>query len=150
MPPMHATSTRRARILGVVIAAAMAVSAFGAVGAQAARGGKKGERSVTHMRFKLDDHEVTAGDMVTGTVKVFSGKNRTPLADTWLNVWVDGEETGEALTGEDGTAVVSVFAEEGEHVVKVRFEGYSTYRPAQRAQGFVAVAPVVEEVPLSE
>lgn len=145
---------RRIQILGGVVAASVAVSLMG-VGAQAAPGKRKNGKAksaVTMVKFKLANEDVTAGDSLAGNIKVSSGggRNRAPLAGAELAVTIDGVDAGSITTAEDGTATITVIAEEGDHVVKVVYAGDADHKRAKRAQGYEAVAapePITEPVP---
>lgn len=165
MRPISARS-KSVRILGGMIAAGLALSVL-AGGAQAAPGkngkskhekhqkhqkqAKKVKPSVTKMGFKLDNDDVTTGDTISGSIKVLTGKgnSRVALPGAELKVTVDGVESGSLVTGEDGTATLSLIAEEGEHVVKVLYAGDSDHKSARRAQGYEGM-PVMEEAPLPD
>lgn len=106
---------------------------------------------VTKIRFKLDDHEVMAGEDITGSVHVWTrdGNAWVPLEGAVLKLLVDGVEKTGILseTDDKGFAAVSYEAtEEGDHVMKVVFEGTDTHKRAQRAQGF-EVSPAVAPPP---
>jgi hypothetical protein len=106
---------------------------------------------VTKITFKLDSHQVAAGDQVTSTalVQTRSGNRWAALPGAVLSVRVDGLEVGTTTADVDGLAVVAYTAvEAGDHVMKVVFAGDETHKRAQRAQGFevsgsipVATAP---------
>lgn len=106
---------------------------------------------VTKMSFKLDAHEVQAGEAVTGGVSAWtrSGNQWVPLPQgTMLSVQVDGLEVGTVATDVDGYADVSYAAAGGEHVMKVVFAGDVEHKRAQRAQGFEVAAAVAPDAPV--
>ena len=98
--------------------------------------------ATTKIWFKLDDHEVTAGDEVTSTVLVLT-RGRIlwwPLSNAPLTVSVDGVAVGGATTNVLGLARVSVLATEaGEHTMQVSYAGDADHKPAQRSQGFTVL-----------
>lgn len=95
---------------------------------------------VTKMKFKLDVHEVVAGDPVTGGVSAWSrGQGWEPLASVELMLKVDGEEVGTVTTDAEGYADITYAAEEGDHVMKVVFPGDELHKRARRAQGFTVM-----------
>jgi hypothetical protein len=114
---------------------------------------------VTKMTFKLDSHQVTAGEDVTSAVLVQtrSGNQWVAFSGAVLTITVDGLEVGTTTSAVDGLAPVSyTTVEAGEHVMKVVFAGDATHKKAQRAQGFevsgtvpVPVATVPEAPVLS-
>ena len=94
---------------------------------------------VTKMTFKLDSHQVTAGEDVTSAVLVQtrSGNQWVAFSGAVLTITVDGLEVGTTTSAVDGLAPVSyTTVEAGEHVMKVVFAGDATHKKAQRAQGF--------------
>ncbi len=94
---------------------------------------------VTKITFKLDSHQVAAGDQVTSSVLVQtrSGHMWVAFPGAVLSIVVDGVEVGLATAGADGLAPVAyTAAEAGDHVMKVVFAGDETHKKAQRAQGF--------------
>ena len=128
------------RIAGILVAGAL-MAAPAAAAAKSA--------PPTKMKFKLDAHEVEAGETLTGTILVLSGrgKSRAPLAGASLEVSVDKEVVGTVVTDADGRATVSYVAEEdGEHVMKVAFAGDAEHKKAKRAQGFEVGAEDDEEM----
>lgn len=109
--------------------------------------------AVTKIWFKLDDHEVTAGDEVTSTVLVLT-KGRIlwwPLGGAELTVSVDGVKVGTARTNLLGLARVSATATvEGEHTMVVSYAGDAEHKAAKRSQGFTVLpgeAPPLEGMP---
>jgi hypothetical protein len=108
--------------------------------------------AVTKIWFKLDDHEVTAGDEVTSTVLVLT-KGRIlwwPLGGAELIVSVDGVKVGTATTNFLGLARVSAPATvEGEHTMEVAYAGDADHKAARRSQGFTVLpgGPPLEGVP---
>lgn len=109
---------------------------------------KKAKPAATKMFFKLDSHEVMAGEAVGGTVKVFerSGHKWQPFAGAVLKVMVDKQEVGSVTTGEDGTATVSHVVGDDDHVMKVVFAGDASHKKAKRAQGFDLTEPTATPV----
>jgi hypothetical protein len=101
---------------------------------------------VTKMKFKLENHNVALGDSVTGSVLVRTRMNTSwePLAGASLSVLVDKVLVETLITGADGTAAVSYSpATEGDHVMKLVYEGDASHKRAKRAQGF-EVGPAAE------
>ena len=149
------THAHTARLVAKILLTSVVIAVAGSVPAAAkpdhgkGHPGKGGRAKpvTTKIRFKLDDHDVVAGDAVTSTIKVTSGKGRrrTPLAGAELSIRIDHEDVGTLTTGEDGTAALEVVAEEGEHVVKVFYAGDATHKRARRAQGYEAVAAEVPD-----
>jgi len=132
------------RIRLIIIAVTAAVLALGGIASakqDAAHGNKP--PPVTKMKFKLDDHHVTLGTPVTGSVHVWSRDQHhwVALPDAALSLTVDGTEVATLTTDAEGTALVSYdAAAEGGHVMKVWFAGDDLHKRAMRAQGF-EVAP---------
>jgi predicted phage tail protein len=99
---------------------------------------------VTKITFKLDSHQVAAGDDVTSAVFVQtrSGNQWVAFPGAVLTIKVDGLDVGTTTSAADGLAPVSYTAvEAGDHVMKVVFAGDDTHKKAQRAQGFEVSAP---------
>ena len=122
----------RSRIAMAVVAGVLAASIGG--GTAAAKSAPP-----TKIRFKLDDHQVAAGEAVTGDVVVMTGrgKAREALVGASLTVLVDGVEVGTLTTDSDGRATVEhVATEDGEHVMKLVYAGDAEHKKAKRAQGF--------------
>lgn len=97
---------------------------------------------VTKITFKLADHNVPPGSVVTGSVHVRTRSNHewTPFAGAPLSVRVGGTEVLVLTTDANGDAAISYVAALGDHVMKVVFAGDDTHKRAQRAQGFSVVA----------
>jgi hypothetical protein len=95
---------------------------------------------VTKIKFKLDTHQVIAGEAVTGSVHVWSrdGNTWVPFEGAILSLFVDGTDLATLFTTDaDGFAPVAyTAAEEGDHVMKVVFDAIEGHKKAQRAQGF--------------
>jgi len=107
---------------------------------------------VTKMTFKLNSHQVAAGEDVTSAVLVQtrSGNQWVAFSGAVLTITVDGLEVGTTTSGVDGLAPVSyTTVEAGEHVMKVVFAGDATHKKAQRAQGFEVSAAAPEPVPVA-
>ena len=132
----------RNRYMAVLAALALIGAAFAApaLAKKGEHGGGKGKShpANTKMRFKLDDHSVASGEAATGTVTLQTrdGHKWAAFAGAALSVEVDGEECATAETDDAGQATVSCMAEDGDHVMKVRYAGDDTHKKAQRAQGF--------------
>jgi hypothetical protein len=93
------------------------------------------------MRFKLDSHDVTVGDQVSGTVHLWTrtGRAWAALDGATVTVRLDGTDVDTLTTDADGQATVTLTADAaGDHVVKVVYAGDDTHRKAHRAQGFDA------------
>jgi hypothetical protein len=127
------------RVSRLSIAAAVA----GSIVAGAAGPAGAHSPAVTHMRFKLETHEVVAGDGPSGMVKLFvgHGRNRAALSGAPVDFLVDGQQVGEVFTDSDGVAALPFTpAAEGDHVVKAVYRGDDSHKRVRRAQGFTAVA----------
>lgn len=133
-----------AAVCAVVLAGAMAPAlakrpAHAGGGHGQGKGHGKSRPAATQMMFKLDENEVAPGSDVTGTVLLRSakGKNKTPIGGATLTVTVDGIDAGTLTTDAEGAAALTITAPaEGEHEVRVSYAGDTTYRKAQRTQGF--------------
>ncbi len=101
-----------------------------------------GSASATKILFKLDDHEVTSGDAVTGKLLVLTkGKFLWwPLPNAELTVSVDGVKVGTVKTNFLGFAKVSApTSAVGQHTMEVSYAGDGTHQPARRSQGFTVI-----------
>lgn len=140
--PERSTYVTRNKFVSVVaaLAVAAAVSAAPALAKKGEHGGGHGKThpATTKMKLKLASHEVATGEMVSGTVTLQTrdGNQWAALADAPLFVLVDGEQCGTATTDAEGSAAVTCAAADGDHVLKVRYDGDETHKKAQRAQGF--------------
>jgi hypothetical protein len=96
---------------------------------------------VTKITFKLDDHSVALGDMLTGPVLVqtHEGNHWVPLAGATLSLQIGKTEVATLVTDANGAATVG-FAptSAGDHVMRVVYAGDDLHKGAQRAQGFNA------------
>jgi hypothetical protein len=92
----------------------------------------------TKLRFKLFDHHVVLGDVVTGGISVTQQLrgDRTPVAGATVSVRLGDEEIASVSTGDDGKAEVSFDATEvGGYVVRAVLADDGRGRVAQRSQG---------------
>jgi hypothetical protein len=95
--------------------------------------------SATKILFKLDDHQVSAGGVVTGSLLVLTKGEILwwPLPNAELTVSVDDARVGTVTTDLIGFARVSVPASAlGEHAIEVSYPGDAAHHPARRSQGF--------------
>ena len=150
---------RTSTAIVIAISAALALSAAFIFSAAAAPGGHGhghgsahgaavhgssvhgGHTAVTKITFKLDDHSVVLGDMLTGPVLVqtHEGNHWVPLAGATLSLQIGKTEVATLVTDADGAATIG-FAptSAGDHVMRVVYAGDELHKKAQRAQGFNA------------
>jgi hypothetical protein len=138
----------RKSIALVAAVAALTLLAGSALAAKPPWAGGGSKPAVTKMKFKLADHSVAAGEDVTGSVLLTTGrgKAREPMDGAELTMLVDHVEVGTLITGPDGRAdVLFAGAAAGGHVMKLVFAGDANHKRAKRAQGFeVGGIPEVE------
>lgn len=134
----------------ISIPAALVLSAVFVLNSEAAPGGVpgappghgKGHGAVTKITFKLDDHNVALGEMLTGAVLVRTraGKQWEPLAGATLSLQIAKTEVATLVTDADGAASVAYAPSEGDHVIRVVYAGDDLHKSARRAQGFNVAA----------
>jgi hypothetical protein len=94
---------------------------------------------VTKIRFKLDVHNITLGQSLTGTATVWTrdGNTWAPLDAAVLSIRLHGVEVGTVATDPNGDAPISYTPlEVGGGALKVVYEGDDLHKRARRAQGF--------------